>query len=220
MPSDTCLYLAGIGFDALLLTSGGPTPPAWADEDDAEAVHAAEETALLTDHQRVRELLLGQGVSPRSGDLLGAKWEQCGLITWPDRLPGLKTWAGQATLPKIITAHQRRLRADDAPDLFAVRGAYRTGKGEGPSGLDALTCQDPLDIGFSPSALGMDIECRPAVELLAIVGLESLPLVSFGSRECGFIHDGQVWRFVVEGRSGGYAFRWGPLHEWLAPVTV
>jgi hypothetical protein len=55
----------------------------------------------------------------------------------------------------------------------------------------------------------MDVQCRPAVELLAVVGLEAVPLVSFGPRLCGFVHDGQLWRFEVEGRSGGYAYRWG-----------
>ena len=59
-----------------------------------------------------------------------------------------------------------------------------------------------IDIGFSPSRLGMDIQCRPAVELLAIVGLETVPLVSFGPRDCGFLHGGCVWRFTVEQREG------------------
>jgi hypothetical protein len=55
----------------------------------------------------------------------------------------------------------------------------------------------------------MDIECRPAVELLAIVGLEVVPLVSFGPHQCGFLDGGNVWRFEVEERAGGYFRRWG-----------
>jgi hypothetical protein len=59
----------------------------------------------------------------------------------------------------------------------------------------------------------MDIQCRPGVELLAIFGLETVPLVSFGPRSCGFVHGGRLWRFSVEARDGGYAFRWGGLRE-------
>ena len=135
-------------------------------------------------------VLLGIKAESRGGELVGAKWV-C-VITWPDRLPGLKTWAGQSTLPKIIAAHQRRLGKCNTADLFEARGVYRTSKGEGPSGLDASTCQDAIDVGFSASACGMDIECRPAVELLAILGLEAVPLVSFAPRVCGFAHAGKI----------------------------
>lgn len=207
---DTCEYLARVGYAALLADLGGPTEPEWADEDDDEAVTAADEAARLADHARVRDLLISSKAEPRAADLLGARWVR--LITWPDRIPGLKTWAGQSTLPKIITAHQRRLRESEEADLFEARGVYRTGKNEGPSGLDAGTCRDAIDIGFSPSKLGMDIVCRPAVELLAIVGLEAVPLVSFGARECGFLHDSRAWRFQVEPRDG-YYHRWGDMHE-------
>ncbi len=60
----------------------------------------------------------------------------------------------------------------------------------------------------------MKIECRPGVELLTIVGLESVPLVSFGARDCGFVHGGRVWKFAVENREGGYFKRWGELREY------
>jgi hypothetical protein len=208
---DTCEQLARIGYAALLADRGGPTVPEWADEDDAEAVAAAAEVARLADHAKLRDVLVHAKPEPRAGELLGAKWVR--LITWPDRVPGLKTWAAQSTLPKIIKAHQSRLREADANDLFEAKGHYRTSKGEGPSGLDALTCQGAIDIGFSPSRLGMDIQCRPAVELLAIVGLETVPLVSFGPRDCGFLHGGCVWRFTVEQREGGYFYRWGTLKQ-------
>lgn len=204
---DTCLYLARVGFDSLNVK---PTPIICDDEDRPGAYAEAERAATLSDHAAVRELLLEYTPKPRQGDLDGAKWLR--LITWPDRLPGLKTWAGQSTLPKIIAGHLKRLANVDG-DLFTARGVIHSSKGQGASGLDALNCQDALDIGFSPSALGMDIECRPAVELLAIIGLETLPLVSFGPRDCGFIHNGKAWRFPVEERAGGYAFRWGPLSE-------
>jgi hypothetical protein len=216
---DTCEYLARVGYAALLTDLGGPTVPEWADEDDPDAMAAAEHAADLTDYARVNSALIGTKSEPRAGELLGAKWLR--LITWPDRVPDLKTWAGQSTLPKIITAHQRRLfDLDAATDPFAARGHYRTGRREGPSGLDALTCQDAVDVGFSPSKLGMEIECRPAVELLAVIGLETVPLVSFGARDCGFIHEGKLWRFDVEARDGGYYHRWGTLREHEALATA
>lgn len=209
--TSACDFLAKIGFESLLAQAGGPTVPEWRDDDDQDTIRAAEYAARMNDHDRLGDLLLSSKPEPRSGDLNGAKWLR--LITWPDRVPGLKTWAAQSTLPKIIAAHQRRLRESDERDLFAARGAFRTGKGEGPSGLDWGTCRDAIDVGFSPSLHGMEIECRPAVELLAIVGLECVPIVSFGPRECGVIHDGAVWRFPVEQRDGGYFFRWGLIRE-------
>lgn len=210
-----CDYLARVGFDCL---RDGLSAP---DVEDSEWDDMSEEevkAARLADHSRVRELLLGTKPTPRSGNLMGAKW-LC-WITWPDRVPGLKTWAAQSTLPKIIAAHQRRLAACQPGDLFEARSVYRTGKNEGPSGFDPGTCRDSIDIGFSPSAHGMDIVCRPGIELLAIVGLESLPLVSFGPRECGFIHEDQTWRFRVEPREGGYFYRWGDVEALTSKGAV
>jgi hypothetical protein len=202
-----CEYLARVGFDALLSRAGGPTTPVWVDEDDDAAVRAAEATARLADHARIRKLLLSVKPSPRDGDLVGARWI-AGGVTWPDRVPGLKTWGGQQTLPKIIAGCQKLIARATETDLFALR-AFR----EGSPGFDAPTCQNSIDIGFVPGQLDIPVECRPAVELLAIVGLETLPLVSFGARTCGFLHDGRIWRFEVEDRTGGYLKRWGSLAE-------
>lgn len=211
MHDDTCEYLARVGYAALLADLGGPTDPERVDEDDADAIAAAQESARLADHARVRGAMLAAKAAPRGGDLLGARWVR--IITWPDRVPGLKTWAGQSTLTRIISAHQSRLREADAADLFLATGWYQTDRGKGPSGLDARTCQDSIDVGFSASATGMAILCRPGVELLAIVGLEAVPLVSFGPRDCGFFHAGRLWRFEVESRDGGYYHRWGALRS-------
>jgi hypothetical protein len=209
-----CDYLARIGYEYLLGTPHSPEDFGGSDnlaDDDPAAYAACVEAARLADHARVHEQLLS--AEPRSihADRDGCDWVL--PVTWPDRVPGLKTWAGNSTLVKVIEAHQTRLRADPAADLFEARGAYRTARGQGPSGIDYNTCRDAVDIGFSPAKLGMDIVCRPAVELLAIVGLETLPLVSYGSRECGFAHAGRLWRFAVETRSGGYYHRWGLVTE-------
>lgn len=196
---NTCQYLAHIGFE-FLRNQCGLTESGLVNEGGIF-------TENLADHIKIREFLLSEPPKARSYDRIGAKWIK--LITWPDRVPSLKTWAAQSTLPKIIATHQRRLRESDELDLFSVRSF--TKQGEGPSGFDATTCQDPIDIGFSLSEIGMKIELRPAVELLAIIGLETVPLVSFDSHQCGIVHDEKIWRFNIEERAGGYFRRWGDL---------
>lgn len=193
---NACEYLSRVGFDALL---GTATPSA--DEDDAEAVEAAR----LADHRRVCNRLLSVPAKPLVGRE-GVSW--LGQITWVDRVPGLKTWAGQVTLPKLISKLQDAIRKPSPDDLFEFRCPLK-----GATGIDALSCQNAIDIGFSPNALDMPVVQRPAMELLAIYGLETLPLLSFASRVCGFVHDGKLWRFPVEERDGGYYHRWGTVTE-------
>lgn len=199
---NTCEYLARLGFATL---RGEPTTPERVDEDDTEGMAAAAEVARLADHKRVRKLLIDAEAEPRTGGLQGVRWVR--LITWPDRVPGLVTWAGQATLAKTVKKLVAAVRAaNDQSDLYEIRVPL-----DGASGFDADTAQDTIDVGFSTSALGMEVVQRPGLELLAVVGLETVPLVSFGPRECGFVHDGRLWRFPVESRNGGYYHRWGPL---------
>lgn len=193
---NACEYLARVGFDAML---GTATPPD--DEDDPESVEAAR----LADHERVRAELLSVKPAPLTGRE-GAAWVR--QITWPDRVPGLKTWAGNQTLPKLLAKLQAAVRTDSPVGLFEFRHPMK-----GATGFDALSCQDALDIGFSPNVLDMEVVQRPGLELLAVVGLETLPLVSYAPRECGFVHDGKLWRFPVELREGGYYHRWGQLKE-------
>lgn len=223
---NACEYLARVGYD-LILAEIGRTDPEWADEDDQAAVDAAAEDARLADMERVRQRLIDteDRPMPRAADLNGARW-MGRVITWPDRVPGLKTWAGLLTLPKIIEQRRTALRrSPERTDLLTWRtfpAVMEPGKkdrdaeaaeGTGQSGLDALTCQDAIDVGFSPNVLGIAVAYRPGLELLAVVGLESLPLVSYGPRECGFVHGGAAWRFKVEPRDGGYLYRWGQLKQ-------
>lgn len=193
---NACEYLARVGFDALLDAAAQP-----ADEDDDDAIEAAR----LADHARVRARLLSATPAPLVGRE-GAAWVV--PVTWPDRLPGLKTWAGQQTLPKLLTKLQEAVRAAPPGDLFGLRHPLK-----GATGFDALSCQDAPDVGFSPAVLDMPVVQRPALELLAVVGLETVPLLSFGPRDCGFLHAGRAWRFPVEPRDGGYYHRWGALRE-------
>jgi len=190
-------YLASVGFDALVGERSLPR-----DEDDPESV----ERARLRDHARVRKTLL-EATATALTNSDGASWLRR-RITWPDRVPGLRTWAGQMTLAKIIAKQRTLLSSAQGADLFEARAAAR-----GSTGIDPLGCVDAIDAGFSLDAQGMAIEQRPGLELLAILGLELVPLVSFGSRECGFVHGGQLWRFDVLPRSGEYYRRWDNLRR-------
>lgn len=135
------------------------------------------------------------------GDRLGVKW--CRRITWPDRLPGLVTWGGQQSLAKLIRERQKAVKAANAGPLIDITAPMK-----GVSGLDNLAAGDPLDIGFNPASLGIPIIQRPAAELLAIVGLETVPLVSFSRRVVGIIHDGVIWKMKVQPRGNYGYFRW------------
>ncbi len=161
--------------------------------------------------QRVRAGLLQSAEA--IPDVLGVRWVR--RITWPDRVRGLVPWAGQQSLSRIISARQKLLRAvsDDA-DLFQVKAPI-----VGASGLDPWSAPISMETGFSTSKLGMAIMCRPAIELLAIVGLESVPLVSFSWRDVGFVHAGDVWRFDVEKRDGSYS-RWSSRLRVLTATAV
>ena len=71
------------------------------------------------------------------------------------------------------------------------------------SGLDPRTAGTALDIGFSPSVLGMSVMTYAAAELLAVLGMESSPLLRYGYQEYGYqdMH-GDWWAFRVVDRSG------------------
>lgn len=196
-------YLARVGFAALLGPQPGPDADDWGDD----LAPSGEAIALPTpeQHDRVRSVLLSRRPQPEQhGD--GVRWIR--RITWPDRVPGLKTWAGQSDLVKIVRKLQDAIPEGGEIDLFEFRAPIL-----GASGIDALSCQDARDIGFSPAAIDMPVQQRVGLELLAIVGAECVPLVSYARRECGFVHDGRTWRFAVEQRGTSYHSRWGPIRE-------
>ncbi len=233
-------YLARVGFDAVLTKWGGQEGVFEVESLADGGEPMGEANRALIEHEFVRSVLAGSDAMHRPrplGDSDGASWLGF-TITWPNRVPDLKPWAGRSTLPQIIT--QRRASLKKMPDdvrmrvslyewsVFPDRKPAKKAKvpagadaepgedlreGEGHSGIDSLCCPNALDAGFSPAALDMPVAYRPALELLAIIGMEFVPLVSFGARECGFVHDGRVWRFAVEPRDGGYRYRWGALKE-------
>lgn len=145
----------------------------------------------------------------------GANEDYCRWVvrtTWPVRVPALVTWSGQVTLPKIIKKLQGMLRQASSP--FAEVPA------KGTTGLDALTCQRTLDIGWSPNELGVAIYQRPMIELLAIIAAEATPVISQayedGERRVGVLWEDDFgeyrpyyWR--VTQRDGRYLYRWGEI---------
>lgn len=191
-------YLATVGYWHVL--HGRATPVA--DEDDPESVA----DAMRTDHRIVFDRLKEHDAEPRGADKDGAKWGPWRCY-WPDFVPGLKTWAGRLTLAMIIAKYQSSLTlaslAEADGNLMRVAVPL-----VGVSGLDRHAAGNAVDIGFSPNDLGMPVYQRVAVELLAIIGLSTVPLVSWDTRECGWMHDGKVWRMTVEHRAG-YYYRWG-----------
>ena len=189
-----CELLARVGFDLL---NANPTPPR--DEDDRESIAAA----MRQDHQSIARLLRDANKPAEMKPYNGARWLDR-IIDWPDRVPALKVWAGNMTLPKIIVKHVKAMGDEPIDDLFAFTAPLK-----GASGIDARSAPKAIDIGFSLSALDMAIEQRPCVELLAIVGLQSVPLISFGRHEVGVLHDGKLYRWPIEDRDGDYLKRWG-----------
>ena len=225
-PRDTCEHLAQIGFAKLL-------------HSPIESAARICQSATTADHLLVLERMLESAPKPCPfGE--GVYWIT--RIDWPDRMPHLQTWTGQVTLPKLIKKYQSALREhvkqrekervierreldaaiqaaapDDPPqpprlnprdDLFSLQMPLH-----GASGLDAAAAPDPVDAGFSLHQTGMLVYQRIAVELLAIIGLQQVPLVSYGIRWCGFLHAGRAWQFRIEMRSGGYYSRWLSMSE-------
>lgn len=133
-------------------------------------------------------------------------------ISWPDRVPELKTWAGRVTLHGLIGKLQKALRGgriESGEDLLRFEAPIK-----GVSGFDHAAAADPIDIGFSPAALDMPIIQKPGQELLAVYAMECLSLVSSSHptrRMCGFLWEGSVYEMEVQPRAGGCYFRWGPL---------
>lgn len=124
-------------------------------------------------------------------------------ITWPDRVPALKTWAGQLTLTKLIKKYQKVL--ENIPEEEFLYHECAIG---GISGMDPLRYIGAIDAGFSLNSLEMKTIQKPGMELLAIVGLETLPLVSISRDMAGFIYEGRIYEIKIKKRDGGYLSHW------------
>jgi hypothetical protein len=215
-----CEHLARIGLDWLGRHLGRDQTVWLPGEIDEEPAPAS--------YEWVYDALTGTDPSPVQ-NRAGVQWII--PITWPDRVPQLAIWSGQQALAKIIAKNQRAIqgrerrsgrrletfaRATDTHDPCTFTAPLH-----GASGLDIQSCPRSIDVGFSPAALDMAVWQRPALELLAILGVEIVPLVSLAVNEYGYIHEGRLWRFPIVARDGGYYHAWGPLHgsEDLDEVT-
>lgn len=245
---NTAEYLARVGYEWLIEHAGierEPLDDGWADEDYA----AADEDRRAKEGYRVADALIHSGtITQRGNGLHGVRWGER-LIDWPDRVPGLKMWAGQQTMEKCLIALIGDLteapqdgtvrdwfawqcggevRAERMKKLTAKKAAKKKPKEEadaertaqasvGATGLDSLTVVRALDAGFSLNNLGIPVPSRPFTELLAVLGLQSLPIVSYAPRVCGFVHGGRVWQFEVQDRDG-WGKVWGPLKPYTDPT--
>lgn len=118
---------------------------------------------------RAAEIITRPSVRGKKGSLqLGPP---LGLwLNWWRRRKGLRTWSGQQavreTLPLLLGAMPAY-----SDDLLRHQTLLPGGKSS--LAWDCWRTLDARDIGFAPDAVGMAVACRPAVELLAIIGLQS-----------------------------------------------
>ena len=128
-------------------------------------------------------------------------WREWGLN------PGLKLWAGQQT---PLTVHRSlQAAAGDAPVTDWLTHATAAA---GRLNVDASGTWNALRIGWSLNEhKGVQMQCRPWVELLASIGLQAFPIAG-DRRGGGFRYS--LWRPSMlpaaaaafgDGRSGVYA---------------
>jgi hypothetical protein len=105
------------------------------------------------------------------------------LDWWQDDRAGgksLKTWAGQQRVQAIFDLMRRAVEAvDSAEDLLDFAAIVRDeakgkakAKAASPFYFDARRSATALDIGFSPDVHNMSVVSFPAVEALALIGLQ------------------------------------------------
>lgn len=205
-----CELLARIGFDALNTSPANQYDfPDYDDDREYSALAQIADHCSVADRMRESELTDNQNYN-------GVVWLGR-RIDWPDRVPAMKTWAGQMSLKKIIGKFVKSLGKQPINDLFAFRAPLK-----GASGLDSRSCPNAIDVGFSLNAHPeMLVEMRPGIELLAVIGLQQMPILSFARRDVGILYDGKIYRWRIEKRDGGYLSRWGDemqVAEMYAPI--
>lgn len=197
-------YFAQIGFFRILDMIGRSDPEHdWSEDGGYESDHEKYLAARRLDQQRVADWLREADIKPitnRNGVAIGGI--RC---MWVDRVPALKTWAGQQTLAGIAKRRQKAL-PKKVDDVLACEAPIK-----GSSGLYRPCATTALEDGFSVDALDMERVTPVGMELLAIIGLEQLPVVVYPDGLIGY--DAQAEfdkvRFVfrVEDRSDYYG-RW------------
>lgn len=203
-------YFAQVGFHWLLDRIGGPSEPAqdWSEEGGDERDHDRFIEARRQDHQRIADWLRDAKITPKPNDKAGCSIGDV-YLNWPDRVPALKVWTGQMTLAKIAKKLQACIPAK-VHDVLALISPLK-----GSSGLDRRAAPTALELGFSLNETGMAVETHVGIELLGIIGLETLPLTVYpDGRRIGYEADElrgvdkSRWMFAVEDR-GDYYGRWG-----------
>jgi len=107
-------------------------------------------------------------------------WQPWGLN------PGLKTWAGQQSALSVHT-NLARATGDSLASDWQTCSATTTGR----LNLDVLGSWNALSNGWSFNEhKGIEMLCRPWLELLASIGLQAFPVV--GRRRDGFRY--HLWR--------------------------
>lgn len=198
---DPAEYFAQVGYHWLLDRIGRSDPDYdWSeeggDDDDRQKFLAARRL----DHQRVADWLRAAEVKDHP-HCHGCKIGDV-RIAWADRVPALKTWAGQQTLAKLVKIRQKAL-PKKVEDVLACKAPIR-----GSSGLYKPCATTALEDGFSVDVLGMDRVTPVGMELLAIIGLETLTITVYPDGTLGYDADDSRWVFRIENRNDYYG-RWG-----------
>lgn len=91
----------------------------------------------------------------------------------------LKTWAGQQFVPLIFRLMKDACNGidllkplDDPKAVYDTKGGKAKKKAASPFYFDARREETSLDIGFSPDEQDMSVMAYPAVESLALIGLQ------------------------------------------------
>lgn len=143
---------------------------------DTFVLHAAAEVdpaSVVIAGLREAEIITKHSTAGKAGSLaIGSPYGV--WINWWRRRRGLKTWFGRQAALAVVPSLRDSL-PDAGSDLLREQRFLpkdRAGKSQSPLGWDCWLTVDSRDIGFSPNVLGMSVAVRPAVELLAIIGLQ------------------------------------------------
>lgn len=128
---------------------------------------------------------LTDGQDPARIDLLGVGldwWNPYGLN------PGMKLWAGRQSARSVLGNLLGAAANATVERLFEFRFPTK-----GRLGVDPAGSWDALGMGFSLNEhTDLEMDCRPFVEALAFIGLQSFPFL--GDRHTGFTYS--LWRPV------------------------
>jgi hypothetical protein len=163
-------------------------------------------------------------------------WWKAGKVKIDFGGGNLKTWAGQQSCPRIFRLMKEAVgRAtltesplDYSEAIFDSKDGKSKQKTISPFYFDARRAGTSLDFGFSPDEQAMSVEAYPAVESLALVGLqrfrprmelargsksfiytawaEELPITVAAAAACGIVQvlSSGSFRFTKPSRGGEY----------------